>query len=149
MINGHLKLYRSLNKNKVRYLVIGGVACGIYGSPRATLDVDIFIEPSLENAKKLLKALRDADFGTASLTTPEKILANEINIFEDYIKLDVFIKPKGIQFSEVWPRRETRILKGVRIKVLSINDLVVAKSSSKRLIDKEDIKILKQIKRIR
>lgn len=38
MLEGHLKLYRFLNKNRVKYLVIGGIACGIYGSPRAIKD---------------------------------------------------------------------------------------------------------------
>ena len=77
MIKDYLRLYKSLNKNRVKYLIIGGIACIIYGVPRTTLDIDIFIEPSLKNAEKLLKALRNAGFGTARLTTPQKIIKNE------------------------------------------------------------------------
>ena len=148
MITSHLKLYKSLNKNKVKYLIIGGVACGIYGSPRATFDIDIFIDPNLSNAQRLLKALKEAGFGMASLTTPEKILSNEVNVFKDYLEIDIFTKPKGIAFHKAWLRKEVRSLKGVRIKLVSIDDLMRSKSASNRQIDKEDIKILKQLKKL-
>ena len=86
MLRDYLRLYKSLNRNKVKYLIIGGIACIIYGVPRTTLDIDIFIEPSVKNAKKLLKALKEAGFGTARMTTPQKITENEINVFEDYLR---------------------------------------------------------------
>ncbi len=147
MLAEHLRLYRSLNKNRVRYLVIGGVACGIYGSPRVTVDVDIAIEPALENTIRLHKALIEAGFGTAHLTTPEKILANEINIFNDYIKLDIITKPKGLDFKKAWPRRSIRDIKGVKVKFISLDDLIKSKVASHRRIDIEDVKILKKIKK--
>jgi len=149
MFESHLALYRSLKRNKVEYLIIGGVACGIYGSPRATKDLDIFIRPTLENAKRLLEALKRAGFGTVYLTTPEKIIANEINIFEDIIRLDVLTKVKGLVFDTAWRRRQIEYLKGVKINLVSLGDLMKSKGASKRLIDKEDIKILKKIKSYR
>lgn len=142
----HLALYRSLKRNKVKYLIIGGIACGIYGSPRATKDLDILIEPTMENAKRLLLALREAKFGTAYLTTTEKILANEINIFEDVIRLDVLTKVKGLVFTAVWQRRQEKLLRNVKIKVISLDDLILSKNASARRIDKEDVKVLKKIK---
>lgn len=147
MLAEHLKLYRSLNKNRVRYFVIGGIACGIYGSPRVTVDVDIAIEPTLENTTKLHRALIEAGFGTAYLTTPEKILANEISIFDDYIKLDVITKPRGLDFKKAWPRKSIRDIKGVRVKFISLDDLIESKVASHRRIDMEDIKILRKIKK--
>ncbi len=147
MLGEHLKLYRSLNKNRVKYLVIGGVACGIYGSPRVTVDVDIAVDPTLKNTIRLHKALIKAGFGTAYLTTPEKILANEINIFEDYIKLDVITKPKGFDFKKAWPKKSVRNIKGVRVKFISLDDLIKSKVASRRKIDIEDIKILRRIKK--
>lgn len=149
MFESHLELYRSLRRNKVKYLIIGGVACGIYGSPRVTKDLDIIIRPTLDNARRLLEALKEAGFGTAYLTTPEKIIANEINIFEDIIRLDVLTKVKGFIFDMAWKMRGVRILKGIKINVASLDDLIKSKKVSKRLIDKEDIKILKKIKRYR
>lgn len=145
MIKEHLKLYKCLNANKVRYLVIGGIASIIYGIPRITLDVDIFVEPTLSNAIRLLAALKEAGFGTASLTTPKKILNNEINIFDDYIRLDVITRPKGLEFKKTWKRRVVKRVNSININFASLADIIKSKVKSARSIDKEDVKILKKI----
>lgn len=147
MIREYLKLYKCLNKSRVKYLIIGGIAAIIYGVPRTTLDIDIFIEPSLANAKRLLKALKDAGFGTAHITTPEKIIGNEISVFEDYLRLDVITKPKGLIFDKAWKNREIKKIKGINIKLASIKDVIKSKKASKRNIDKDDIRILQDILR--
>ena len=147
MLKDHLRLYKSLNKNKVKYLVIGGVACAIYGSPRATLDLDIVIEPTLSNAEALIKALRKAEFGTAWLTTAEKIASTDLTVVNDYVKIDILTKAKGIDFQKCWNRRNVKIIKGVRINLISLQDLIGAKKAVKRPIDKYDLKILKKLGR--
>ena len=58
-------LLRSLNRNKVRYCIIGAYAVAFYSIPRYTKDLDIVVEPSLENAKRLVSALKS--FGFRSL----------------------------------------------------------------------------------
>ena len=145
MLRDYLKLYKSLNDNKVKYLIIGGIAAIVYGVPRTTLDIDIFIEPSQENATRLLKALKDSGFGTASLTTPLKIVRNEINVFEDYLRVDVFTKPKALVFDKVWKNKKVKIINGIKVNFASIEDIIISKKASKRPLDKEDIKILLQI----
>lgn len=144
MIEDHLKLYKSLNRNRVRYLVIGGIAAIIYGVPRTTLDVDIIIEPDLKNAERLLGALKSAGFGTASMTSPRKIIDNEITVFEDYIRLDVFTKVKGMAFGKAWGRKTVKTMRSVPIKFASLSDLISSKKASGRKIDKEDLFILKK-----
>jgi predicted nucleotidyltransferase len=147
MLKDYLKLYKSLNINRVKYLIIGGIASIIYGVPRTTLDIDIFIEPSLKNAEKLLKALKESGFGTAHITTPQKIIDNEINVFEDYMRLDVITKPKGLVFAESWKGRNRKKINGVTVYVASIKDIIKSKKASKRAFDEEDIKILRKILR--
>lgn len=145
MIKEHLKLYKSLNKYRVKYLIIGGIAAIIYGVPRTTLDIDIFIESSLKNAEKLLMALKNAGFGTASLTSPQKVVANEITVFEDYLRVDVFTKVKGMNFKKVCSRKVIKKIGTVSIKFASLKDIISSKKASKRQIDKEDLKILRQL----
>ena len=96
MLQQHLDIYRSLNAHRVKYVVIGGVAAILYGSPRMTKDLDLFIEATPGNVRRLLDALEAASFGTASLTTPEKILANEVTILQDYVRLDLLTRIKGL-----------------------------------------------------
>ncbi len=82
-------LFASLSSHGVEYLVIGGVAVIAHGVPRLTLDVDILIRPTYDNAVNLLRAFEEAGLGTAALTTADEILAAEVVIFKDRIRVDV------------------------------------------------------------
>ena len=62
-----------LNEHNVRYLVVGGYAVAFHGHPRYTKDIDLWIELSLENAEKILEALKEFGFGSLDLTpNPDK-----------------------------------------------------------------------------
>src|SRR5687767_7419963 len=80
MLNLLKDVFASFQKHKVEYLVIGGIAAVLHGVPRATFDLDILINPTLDNAQHLLAALLGARLGTAALITAEDLLAQEITI---------------------------------------------------------------------
>lgn len=143
----HLAVYRSFAARRVKYLLIGGLAAVLYGSPRLTKDIDLYIEPTPENAKRALAALKAADFGTASLTTPQKLLQHEVTILEDYIRVDILTRVKGISFDRAWKRRSIKEIEGVRVPVVSLDDLILSKKAAGRSVDLEDIKILRSIRR--
>ena len=105
MLNRLKDVFSSFQKHDVKYLVIGGIAAVLYGVPRTTFDLDILIEDSLDNARKLLDALIEAGFGTACLTNENEILSNEITIFKDRARIDVQIKTPGLQFHDAWKRK--------------------------------------------
>ena len=54
-----LDLLRALLAAEVRFLVVGAYAVGVHGRPRATKDLDVWVEPSVENAPKVIRALLD------------------------------------------------------------------------------------------
>ena len=83
MLNRLQDVFRSFQKHEVKYVVIGGIAAILHGVPRATFDLEILIEATPDNAQRLLNALLDAGLGTAALTAPGDVLANEITIFKD------------------------------------------------------------------
>ena len=88
MLNQLKDVFSSLEKHQVKYLVIGGVASILYGVPRATFELDITIEPTKDKAEKLLSAFEEARIGTASLISVEDLVAHEITIFKDYVRID-------------------------------------------------------------
>jgi hypothetical protein len=135
-------VFASFQKNDVKYLVIGGIAAVLYGVPRATFDLDILIDPTKENAQKLLDALSEAGFGTAELTSADEIIATEITIFADRIRLDVQTSTPGILFADAWPRRVTMTYEGQKFEVVSLADLIQSKTASGREVDLEDVRIL-------
>jgi len=112
MLDQLQSVFASFQKNQVKYLVIGGIAAVLYGVPRATFNLDLLVEATPQNAKRLLEAMIEARFGTASLTTAEELLSNEITIFKDRVRLDVQTSTPGITFGEAWPRRVTMTYAG-------------------------------------
>lgn len=146
MILSHLDVYRSLNSHKVRYLVIGGLAVNIYGLPRSTKDMDIFIEHKIENCKKLLKAFKSINLGTASLTDSQKILDNEVTIFDDLIRIDVLTKVKGLEFVSAWEKRNEVKVDDIMIPFVSFEHLIQSKKAAGRKQDLEDVEYLIKIK---
>ena len=109
MLNRLTGVFESFQRHDVRYLVVGGIAAVLYGVPRATFDLDILIEPTPDNAKRLLDALLDAGLGTASLTNVRELLSNEITVFKDWVRIDVLTATPGLHFQEAWEERETMV----------------------------------------
>ena len=75
MLNRLQDVFSSLHDRNVKYLVIGGIATVLHGVPRATFDLEILIEPTVDNTQRLLDAFLDANLGTADITTAGNILA--------------------------------------------------------------------------
>ena len=142
MLDQLQNVFESFQKNDVKYVVIGGIAAVLYGVPRATFDLDVLIEATTENAERLLRAMTEAGLGTAALTTVEEILANEITIFTDRIRLDVQTSTPGISFKEAWGRRVTMSYKGQTLEVVSLADLLASKRAAGRDVDLADVQIL-------
>ena len=142
MLNKLKDVFASFQRHDVKYLVIGGIASILHGVPRATFDLDILILANQDNADRLLKALLEAGLGTASLTTPQELLANEITIFKDRVRIDVQTSTPGLKFDEAWQRRDTMNYQGQAFYVVCKDDLVASKRGAGRRIDLEDIRLL-------
>lgn len=142
MLNRLRDVFRCFERHDVRYLVIGGVASVLHGVPRATFDLDILIEATRANAERLLAALLEAGLATALLTTPEEILAHEITVFRDRVRIDVQTRTPGLEFGEAWSRRETMAYEGHAFYVVSKRDLIASKRAAGRPVDREDARLL-------
>jgi len=123
-------------------MVIGGVASVLYGVPRVTFDLDILIEATTENAERLLTALVEAGFGTATLTNARDIVAHEITVFNDRVRIDVQTSTPGVSFQNAWSRRKTLTYQGQDFLVISREDLIAAKRACGREVDLEDVRLL-------
>jgi hypothetical protein len=135
-------VFASFQRHNVRYIVIGGIAAVLYGVPRATFDLDILIDANLDNARKLLDALTEANLGTAALITPEELLSKEITIFKDRVRIDVQTSTPGLKFEQAWERRETMEYQKQKFFVASREDLISSKRAAGRPVDLEDVRLL-------
>jgi len=142
MLNRLKGVFKSFQQHDVRYVVIGGIAAVLYGVPRATFDLDILIEATPENAQRLLDALIDAGMRTATLTNSDEILANDITIFKDRVRIDVQLSTPGLQFEKSWNRKQTMQYQGQQFYVVSKEDLIRSKRAAGRDVDLEDVRLL-------
>ena len=142
MLNRLQDVFASLNAHDVRYVVIGGIAAVLHGVPRATFDLDLLIDASSENAERLIAALFDAKLGTAALTSPAEILANEITVFKDRVRIDVQTSTPGLTFADAWAHRITMTYQSQSFFVVSKPDLLSAKRAAGRPIDLDDVRLL-------
>ena len=88
------------------------------------------------------QASLDAGLGTAALTSPPEVLAHEITVFRDRVRVDVQISTPGLHFAGAWSRRKTVVFQGQEIYLLSKEDLISSKRAAGRPVDLEDIRLL-------
>lgn len=142
MLNRLQNVFASLHSHDVRYVVIGGIASVLHGVPRATFDLDILIDATPDNAQRLLDAFLDAQLGTAALISPDELLANEITIFKDRVRIDVQTSTPGLEFEACWEHREIMEFQQQTFNVVSRDDLIASKRAAGRPVDLEDIRML-------
>lgn len=135
-------VFGSFHKRNARYLVIGGVAAIYYGVNRLTNDLDVLIDPELENARAILAGLEEARFGTAALITAEDLVKTDVTILKDRVRIDIFTHIPGVVFTEAWERRQMFDYEGVPVNMIAKADLLAAKRAAGRQIDLDDIRRL-------
>lgn len=72
------ELLALFNAHKVQYLIVGGYALALHGSPRNTGDIDLFVKASGDNAKRIIQALEEFGFGGLGLKEKDFIRANQV-----------------------------------------------------------------------
>ena len=131
---------RLLNSHNVRYLLVGGYAVGYHGYPRATGDMDIWIELSESNSKKVISAFRD--FGMPNEAISEDLFMEENKVIRmgvPPVRLEVITSASGVAFDECYSNREVIEIDGIPINFISLQDLKKNKRAAGRYKDLEDI----------
>ncbi len=139
----------ALNDHEVRYLVIGAHAVAFHARPRATKDLDIFLEPTSANARRILAALRDffggADLGYTAedFTDPRWI----IQLGVAPVRIDLVSEVPGCSsFGAAWRNRVEARFGSVKTYYLGLDDLIRAKEAIGRVQDYADVRVLRRAK---
>ena len=136
-----------LNEEKVEYLLVGGYAVSIHSEPRYTKDIDIWVRPSPENAKKIYSALTKFGAPLKSLNIEESDFTNEdcfVQFGREPVRVDFLMSLKGLNFDEAWSRKEIINLGGLKVNLIGKNDLIVSKKLVGRPQDLIDVESLKK-----
>ncbi len=143
-----LDLLRSLLAADARFMVVGAYAVGVHGRPRATKDLDVWVEASVENAPKVIQAL--TDFGAPLMGLTQKDLETPeagLQIGREPLRVDVLTKISGPTFEQAWPARtHADFGEGVRCPVIGIEALIANKRAAGRPQDLADVAALERIR---
>jgi len=137
-----------LNEYDVRYLVVGAYAVIYYAEPRYTKDLDIWVEPSIENARLVWKAL--AAFGAPLEGVTLEDFCNPEMVYQIGVapnRIDVMMNIPGVDFSSAWQSKVESTYGGEHINIIGLDDLIKAKKTVDREQDRLDVKTLEQAKR--
>ena len=137
-----------LNDEHARYLVVGATAMQLWGTTRATRDIDILIDPTEENATRVLKALAQLGFGIAADFLPRDVISRAVTMIGDIPNVDILTRAWNVRWDEANANAHSFQVEGVRIPTASLDDLIASKQTG-RLQDAADVEVLKQIKRLR
>lgn len=132
-----------LNKHNVNYLIVGAYALALYAEPRNTGDIDIFIERSERNAKKILKALKEFDFESLGLAVKDFIAKNMIvQLGVQPVRIDIISTISGVSFEEAFAAKEKKQFGKTVANFISKEFLIKNKKASARKKDLADLELL-------
>ena len=154
------KLFSSLNKESIKYLVVGGIAVNLYGIERATADIDIILMLDERNVLKFSKVIKKLGFkpklpvSIKDFTDPQKreewITQKGMIVFSLYdpenpfFLLDVFVDTP-FDFDKVYKQRKRIRFENIHIPLVPLRELIKMKQKTDRPQDKADIFYLKKI----
>jgi len=140
------ELLESLNRHKVRYLVIGGYAVGFHGWSRTTNDIDIVIADDADNAERVVAALEEFGFAGTSLSTDLFTRPNSlITMGVEPVAIDIFNYLEGVDVKKALENPKRVRVEDIEVKVVSYEDLLANKRSVNRLQDQIDVEKLEKI----
>ena len=147
------ELLSAFNAHRVKYLIVGGYAVAIHAQPRATKDLDLFVQPTADNAKAVFAAL--ASFGAPLSGLKPEDLIDPNSFFRMGTApqmIEILPRISGVDFDKAWERRiETVIDESIGLKalVISAEDLIANKLAFGRPYDLADADAVKTAQRIR
>lgn len=137
------ELFACLTAHGVRALVVGGYAVAFHARPRYTKDLDIFVEPSAENAERLIQALEHFGFGQAGLKPADFSGAHRVvQLGVPPNRIDFITSIAGVTFEEAWAGRVAGKYGSQPVFYLGKAELIRNKRAAGRAQDRADLEWL-------
>jgi len=135
-----------LEKHSVRYLIIGGLAFIYHAKPRFTKDMDLWIDPAVDNIRRANRAL--AEFGSPTLLSenePNQIV--QIGVAPD--RIDLLLKVEPLDFDSAWGKRIVGKYGKANANWIDLDSLIEIKRRIDDPRHQEDARVLMQVKELK
>ena len=136
-----------LYAERARYVMVGATAMQLWGTSRATNDIDILIEPTAKNAKRVLRALGSVGFGLANELVAEDVASRPVTIVGDTPNVDILTSAWNLKWAQAQAHATTFKVEGVPIPAASIEDLIESIRTG-RPQDTADILVLEAMRKM-
>lgn len=144
-----LDLLRALLDADVRFMVVGAYAVGVHGRPRATKDLDVWVEASVRNSSRVIRALKA--FGAPLMGLTAKNIQKPglgLLIGKEPLRIDVLTKISGVSFAEAWKGHiEEHFAPDLLCPVIGLEALLANKRAAGRPQDVADVDALERLQR--
>jgi hypothetical protein len=140
-------MLHALSDEKVKFILVGAYALAAHGYPRATMDIDIWVMPSSDNAEAVLRALRR--FGAPLHNLTKEDLQKDGTIFQIGLaprRIDIITAASGLQFEPAYQNSIPVNIDGIELRIPSIDDLIINKKATGRTKDLADSEALELLK---
>ena len=156
-------ILREFYKQKVKYVIVGGIAVNLLGSLRSTADIDILAQMTDANLKKIVTILKSKGYAPKQPVDPIRLSDKNIRqewIDKKHMKAFNFYKKDSLNELDIIIDSPVSYEKAVKtckryrcddiiIPVISVDNLIKMKSISSRPLDKIDLEMLRTIKKLR
>ena len=129
----------TFNEHGVKYLVVGAFAVMKYSEPRYTKDLDIWVEASNDNARKVFAALQQFGAPLGRLTEADFFSEGFFQMGRPPVRIDILMSIDGVEFEQAWSNRQQGDFDGVPTHFIGLEDLIINKTVSGRPQDVIDI----------
>ncbi len=145
MINQDFKEFiELLNKNSVKYLVVGGYALAFHGYPRYTKDIDFWVWVNRANAKNIIKTLEDFGFSSLDLNEDDFLSPGYVvQLGQPPARIDLLTSVTGLEFEACYESREHIEVQGSVIELIDLDSFKKNKKAVGRHQDLADLENLK------
>ncbi|MEI7999001.1 MAG: DUF6036 family nucleotidyltransferase [Candidatus Omnitrophota bacterium] len=138
-------ILRFLLEEKVRFLVVGAYALGVHGYPRATGDIDIWVDADFKNSEKILNVL--VRFGSPVKGISKDTFVNKGVVFQIGLpprRIELITEIDGVTFAAAYKSKKIIHIQDLRVPFISLKDLIRNKKATGRPKDLLDVKQLEE-----
>lgn len=132
----------ALNKANVEYVLVGGFAVIFHGYNRTTGDLDIWVNPTKENYRRLKIAFSTFGMSLFDMTEEKFLDSVQYDVFtfgRPPVCIEILTSVKGLHFEETIANASLQKMDNVEVRVVDIRDLISAKKAANRFKDKDDL----------
>ena len=137
---------KALLDTGVEFMLVGGYAVMVHGYPRTTFDIDFWIRPTPENARRAMRALQK--FGAPTLNVSEKDFDHPDMVVQIGVaprRIDLLTRIDGVEWDEAVSNAMTKDIDGLSVPVVGLEALIKNKRASGRPKDAADAAALEKI----